>query len=44
MNEIGLNESRNKTISTISTIEISEMMDTPHKTILRKIDGSKDRV
>lgn len=29
--------------NTITTIEVAEMMEVFHKTILRKIDGSKDR-
>jgi len=38
MNEI-LNQHKN----TITTLEIAEMMEILHKTILRKIEGSKDR-
>lgn len=38
MNKI-LNQHKN----TITTLEIAEMMEISHKTILRKIEGSKDR-
>ena len=38
MNEI-LNQHKN----TITTLEIAEMMGISHKTILRKLEGSKDR-
>lgn len=40
MDEIKLNETKKQTIT---SIEIAEMMDVSHKTLLRKIDGSKDR-
>lgn len=40
MNELKINETKKQTIT---TLEIAEMMETSHKTILRKIDGSKDR-
>lgn len=33
----------NNLLKTITTLEIAEMMETPHKEILRKIDGRKDR-
>ena len=39
-NEIMKNDATN---NTITTIEIAEMMEVSHKSILRKIDGSKDR-
>lgn len=40
MSELKINETQKQTIT---TLEIAEMMETSHKTILRKIDGSKDR-
>lgn len=29
--------------TTITTLEVAEMMETPHKDILKKLEGSKDR-
>ena len=40
MSKLKNNEIRKQTIT---TLEIADMMETSHKTILRKIDGSKDR-
>lgn len=40
MSELKINETKKQTIT---TLEIAEMMETSHKIILRKIDGSKDR-
>ena len=39
MSKLKNNEIRKQTIT---TLEIADMMETSHKTILRKIDGSKD--
>lgn len=29
--------------TTITTLEVAEMMEVPHKDILKKLEGSKDR-
>ena len=39
----GIIKSNTTTSNTITTIEIAQMMEVSHKSILRKIDGSKDR-